>query len=290
MESDNFATPRRRRPPGHHLSIASRLAAGFALVVAMLVVSSYVALAGLLDVHRRLHRVKDDEAKARSALHLASALCDEYAHIAHTIILGNGSHVGFFDEAVARLNRLAAEVRSQAAHREQQQAVDEMLAASREIEATFRMEVLPAIARGATAALPHHHDHILEMTTRAQARADELVRLSETSMEDFRAHASAVQHSVFRWTLAVHLMALLAAAFIGVYLYRSIARPIAALGSAAGRVSGGDLETQIIIESDDELGKLAGQFNVMTAALREHQARLIQTEKQTAGWWNRQTV
>jgi two-component system NtrC family sensor kinase len=277
MPSDVAA--RRRPATGRRFSIARRLAGSFAVVIAMLAAASYVALAGLVDVHTRLHRVKDDEAKARSALRLASALCDEYAHIAHTIILGDASHLPLFDEAVARLDRLAAEVRSQARKPEQRAAIDEMLAASRAIEGTFRDDVLPRIARGAIKDLPRYHDQILQLTTRAQARADELVRASETAMEDFRAHAQTVQHGVFRWTLLVHLAALLAAALIGVYVYRSIARPVTSLASAASRIAAGDLETQIAIERDDELGRLAAQFNVMTTALREHQAQLIQTEK-----------
>jgi two-component system, NtrC family, sensor kinase len=264
-----------RRP----FTIAGRLAASFGVVVAMLALVSYFALAGLVDVHRRLHRVKEDESKARSALHLASALCDQYAHIAHTIILANDTHVGFFDEAIAKLGRLEAEVRAQTRNPAQLRALADILKASREIERIFRSDILPAIVRGDRAGLPRQHDRILELTTRAQEKAEDLVNASEAAMEDFRAHAQAVQHGVIRWTLIVHLMALVAAGIVGFYLYRSIARPIAALASAAARVSAGDLDTEIPVERGDELGKLAGRFNEMTKALAEHQARLIQTEK-----------
>ena len=81
------------------------------------------------------------------------------------------------------------------------------------------------------------------------------------------------------WTVIVHIAAIVASIFIGIYLYRSIARPIAALALATTRVSAGDLDTAISVDADDELGKLARRFNEMTKSLREHQARLIQTEK-----------
>ena len=55
--------------------------------------------------------------------------------------------------------------------------------------------------------------------------------------------------------------------------------PIARLSAAASRVGGGDLDTQIAVEREDELGLLSRRFNAMTGALKEHQQKLLQTER-----------
>src|SRR5581483_4918154 len=45
-------------------------------------------------------------------------------------------------------------------------------------------------------------------------------------------------------------------------------------------VAAGDLEWQIPVESDDELGQLADSFNMMTAEIRQRDATLREREEQ----------
>ena len=58
------------------------------------------------------------------------------------------------------------------------------------------------------------------------------------------------------------------------------ARVLAAVSSldqilVALRAAAGDLDSRIEIDSPDEFGALARQFNAMTAAIKEHQAQLV---------------
>jgi signal transduction histidine kinase/HAMP domain-containing protein len=59
-------------------------------------------------------------------------------------------------------------------------------------------------------------------------------------------------------------------------LARKMARPIQALYAGAARIGGGDLAHQIDVKTRDELEDLAGEFNRMTARLRESHATLEQ--------------
>ena len=63
------------------------------------------------------------------------------------------------------------------------------------------------------------------------------------------------------------------------YLSRSVARPLARLSEGAAAVARGDLDTRIDIDTPDEFGALAAEFNAMTVALRQHQERLVESEK-----------
>jgi adenylate cyclase len=61
--------------------------------------------------------------------------------------------------------------------------------------------------------------------------------------------------------------ALLLAIVISSALSRGLTRPVRALVAATGRVAAGDYETEVTVDSRDELGKLAGSFNDMTRGL-----------------------
>jgi signal transduction histidine kinase len=76
-----------------------------------------------------------------------------------------------------------------------------------------------------------------------------------------------------RWVLSMAI-ALPLAALASLLLSRAIARPVQQLTAAAGAVARGQLDRQVPVRSQDELGRLSAAFNDMTARL--HAAR--QTE------------
>src|SRR5919201_3189333 len=75
-------------------------------------------------------------------------------------------------------------------------------------------------------------------------------------------------------TVALMVAGLLFSALAAVWLARNMARPISVLQEGAQRIGAGDLDTQIQMKTGDELEALAGQFNRMTAQLRESYAGL----------------
>lgn len=83
----------------------------------------------------------------------------------------------------------------------------------------------------------------------------------------------AVEHDIQdarRESLLVLGTALLATVVLtGYIMRRSVVRPIEHVTSAMVRVSGGDLNHKVPIESDDELGRMAQSFNRMTSELRD---------------------
>jgi HAMP domain-containing protein len=259
-------------------SIALRLALGLGAVLLVIGAVSVTCLWALLDIHARLHALKSDEERARSVVRLASAVRDQYAHVAHTIIIRNDSHAELFREATRQLNGLASTVRAEiggAAGSE----VDRIIQASREIDRLFETRVLPLARAGNGAALAEQHDQILKIALQAQREAESLARHAEESMEDLNRHVRATQHGVILMTIIAHIIALTTALIVGIYLYRTIARPIAALSEGAARVGRGDLDTVISIDREDELGQLSRRFNDMIASIKAHQKKLLQTER-----------
>jgi two-component system sensor histidine kinase VicK len=78
-----------------------------------------------------------------------------------------------------------------------------------------------------------------------------------------------------RWILSTGV-ALLLSGGVGLLLSRAIARPVRRLTDAAAAVSQGDLDQQVPVAAEDELGGLSRTFNEMTARLRA--ARQMQVD------------
>jgi two-component system, cell cycle response regulator len=86
--------------------------------------------------------------------------------------------------------------------------------------------------------------------------------------------------SLYALLLAAVLAVGVAAAAVARWLARSTTRPLAELAWAAGRVAGGELDTRVPVERQDELGRLAGTFNRMTRELQAYVQALTASRDQ----------
>ena len=85
-----------------------RLLIAFAVLVSTFALASSLAMAHVRSIHEGLLETRQYEDGVRVSLELSSAVRDQYAHQAHTIIIGDASHLAFYSESretVARLTR-----------------------------------------------------------------------------------------------------------------------------------------------------------------------------------------
>ena len=258
---------------------ARRLLLGFGAMVAIFGLASWVALSGLSRTQDAVARMKTAEEGVRVALQLASAVRDQYAHQAHTIIIGDESHLGFYSEAQRRVLELTRELRASSASPEARASVDDVERASGELDDIFRRSIVPAVVRGDRAFVQEEHARAQLLVTRIQDLAEAQVARSEASIASARLEVEGVEHRTFTWIVALLLGAPLLAGAVSLYIGRSIARPIARLQEGAASLAAGRLDTRIDVDTPDEFGALARQFNAMTASIEEHQDRLVQSEK-----------
>jgi signal transduction histidine kinase len=83
--------------------------------------------------------------------------------------------------------------------------------------------------------------------------------------------------------LLVAGLALLLAIVVSSWLAARVTRPVEQLAEAAREVAAGNWQTQLQVESGDELGEMAGAFNRMTQELTDQRERLVQAER-VAAW------
>jgi signal transduction histidine kinase len=251
----------------------------FALLVSVFAAASWSTLAHFGEIDAGIATMRRHEEGMRLALELASAVRDQYAHQAHTIILGNDTHLGFYGEAQRRVEALTRKVGALATGERERGCIADVERATAELDRIFRARIVPAVLRGAQAEVQRAHGAAQVVVTEIQDRVDCLVARFQEDIAAFQGRVAAAQRQALRWTVFFTLFAPLLAASVGAYVHRSVAVPVARLHDGAARIAAGDLDARIDVDSPDEFGALAGQFNAMTASLRQHQERLVQSEK-----------
>jgi signal transduction histidine kinase len=123
------------------------------------------------------------------------------------------------------------------------------------------------------------HGRAQLVVTRIQDLTQELVARFEASIRAVRTDLEEVERRTRRSLVALLVAAPLVAVAVSLFIGRSIAAPVARLEAGVARIAAGDLETRIEARGAPELEELALRWNEMTSALREHQRRLVESEK-----------
>jgi two-component system, NtrC family, sensor histidine kinase KinB len=116
--------------------------------------------------------------------------------------------------------------------------------------------------------LVFYEESIYPLFLRVRDRCVKLRDLNENAMYDASIRAGNIAgHTI--WSTAVVSAAGLATVFLlSLLLAGRIVRPLKEFMAASRKISEGDYEVQVRIETKDELGSLAGEFNKMTQQLR----------------------
>jgi signal transduction histidine kinase len=264
---------------GARSGTARRLALAFAALVALFAVATAIALLGFAQVNRGLAQTRARVDSMRLALDLASAVRDQYAHQAHTIIIGNDSHLGFYAEAKTRVLTLIKDLRQRAERPDERAWVDDIEVGAAELDNIFSRDIVPAVLSGRTADAHLEHARALAVVSRIQQRTDLLAKRFEDAIGELQSFAQATRDRTVGWSVFFLVLAPFLAGGVAVYLGRKVARPVALLHAGAERLAAGDLDTRIAVGGDDEFGDLARQFNTMVASLKAQQHRLLQSER-----------
>ena len=125
---------------------------------------------------------------------------------------------------------------------------------------------------------------LLGVFREVKGTATEILRINRENMEHARDDAHATARTALRgFAVSLGVVVLLVAGAAW-YLLRTILTPIRAVTEAALAVGvSGKLDREVPVFGRDELGRLAGAFNAMTAQLREYRqsnlARLVRAQR-----------
>ncbi len=280
-----LSSPSTRRPPhpaparrALPRGVRTRILAAFVVLVAGVGLSSVLSVRTHVVVHELFEDVARAEQGIQYALVLSAEVRDFYAHQAHTVILNDRSHLGYYGHARHGVGDALAATLAHDPAPGDRPLLDEIDGLARELDRNFNERIVPGIG-GSREALLEPHARALELVDGIVERVNRLTERLRERAAVARERAAAAERAATQRTWLFLLAAVGFSVAAGVYIHRSIAFPLRGLAEGADRIARGDLGTRLRWNRRDEFGFLAGRFDEMAEELQTRQEALIRSEK-----------
>ena len=257
-----------------NLSIGKKIAAGFAIALAVLTAIGIVS-------HRNLAQLNADSQWVTHTLDVLQKLESTYLGVVEAQSSARGyeflpeaTFKQNFANASAEINRGLRALRTLTAdnpHQQQRLEKLEPLLASR-LETSRK--IMDLVHPGAATQDPQ----IVTMVQEGQKETDEAHRLISEMEDEERQllgqrqkRAGDSAQSTSSTIIYGTMLAFLLVAGTGLVIARSITSPLRALGDGAARIGEGDYGHRVAVDSKDEVGHLATAFNQMAEQVQKRQ-------------------
>jgi len=257
-------------------STRRRLIAAFSLVLAAFLVAAALQLSALRRMESTFAAMEERDTEMQLALQLESSVRDQFAH--QGLFAANDTRLQLLEYQEARRRALDATDALERLLKAPEPALHEIRRATEELDRVFREQVAPAVRLQEAAAL-QAHDLSHRQVARVEENIDKIFAKLQHANSESRRELVGIQETAMRLIAALIVAIPLFVVGAVLYLSRSVARPLARLSVGAAVVAAGNLDARIDIRTPDEFGALASEFNAMTVALKQHQARLVLSEK-----------
>jgi len=266
------------RPPR---LIAREMAAGFGIISLVAVAMCGFLLVLINQVSGLVMGMREEETAIREGLGLATAVREQYIHIAHLMIEGDRSHIEHYREWHRRvregLDRLSpyvpAEDRWRIAALEQK---------TDELDRCFSPSDAPGFERTDHAQVVAENRMIAGLAEEASTQADALARAVESRMAHSHVLATrATRIGLVGGGLGALVVIALSIGFT-MRLRKAVLRPLAELTRAARRFGAGEFGARVGAVGRGELLALSEAFDRMAEELAERERRLVHNERMAA--------
>ena len=258
---------------------ARRIVGAFGLVLLLFALALVVMVVSL----DRIEAAEDEVARldrAKHAGHHAAAMArEQYMHQAHTMLAWDASHMDHYRETAEAAHHATEHLEHEVAGHDGAKQAKQISGLVAESDRRFREEVWPAIQRNDRARMTELHERTEQPVQEVVALNTALNSALERESDASRGDADRIRNRAMIAVLICFGLAIAAAAAVGVYLMRSISRPVATLRMHAQRIGRGDLDTRIAMPGDDELAELARGFDQMASDLKQRQAELLEAQR-----------
>ncbi|HKP64202.1 MAG TPA: HAMP domain-containing sensor histidine kinase [Polyangiales bacterium] len=276
MTSAVTQAPGSSSPPRN--PIARRLAVGFGLVAGVAVVMCGMLFTVIRDISGLVDGMRADERAIDQSHALATAVREQYAHQAHTIIEVTRSHLDHYQVWVEKVRQVVDALRPLVPASERSR-LDRVVEHSRALDTMFRSAMVPAVERGDLKAVVTLHHEADRLSSAAAGEADAIARAVELRMA--HAHTLATRDAtagLLGGGACIGLVLALSLSYT-LRLRAAVLKPLAALAEAARRFGAGDYSTRIGERGEGEFRELARGFDRMVEEIAARERRMLQAER-----------
>ena len=224
--------------------------------------------------------MQGDEDMIRHSGELATAIREEYVHLAHLIIEADGSHVHHQAEWSGRVAELVNWLREHGPAG-QSESLDHIERNSQRVAVLLRTEIIPGLGED-RARLVAAHREIELLVSEASDLADDVAGEIGSRMIGAHVDANRATRTGFAAGLICVAMILFLSGFFIVRLRTSVIAPLAALAHAAGELGAGNFDIRLGRVGHGELQAVASAFDQMVGELADRERKLRLTERMAA--------
>jgi two-component system NtrC family sensor kinase len=269
---------------GHGTSpnlIARRIAVGFGLTAVVAVIMCAMLLSVIARTSGLVMDMRSDERAIGKSHALATAVREEYAHQAHTVIEGNHGHLAHYQAWVERISATVGELRPMVPEG-QRWRLNRVLAMSQESDRVFKQDILPAVERGDRATVARLHRESDRISQAASQQADAIAHAVELRMVG--AHISATHATRVGLGVGGLCVLIVLALSVGytIRIRKAVLKPLAVIADSARRFGGGDFSVRVGAIGEGELRAVAEAFDRMVEELQVRERRALETERMAA--------
>ena len=256
----------------NQLRVGKRLAVGFGLILAILVLAVGIGVLGVRSLHSAMEAVKRQDAQIMLAKDAYAHAMQDLAYIGAAAATENEENRKAFLEAEQSqadlyghdLSSLRALVDRDATR----QALDGVVTTINNTQAANSGVLELARVGKRDEALSHFSNSSCPKLALWDAAFDDLAKRTQETKDSALAAAEARASRAVLALGVSGLLALAAAGFLGWMITLSITRPIAGFQAVLARAADGDLTVQARVDSRDEIGELGTALNQTLASLR----------------------
>ncbi|MGM0379301.1 MAG: ATP-binding protein [Bacillota bacterium] len=119
-------------------------------------------------------------------------------------------------------------------------------------------------------ARDYYYNEILPLFEKAKEKTRELLELNQNGMVNRKNNASLIANRAIYSTITISILTILFGLIIAIYLVNQIITPIYSLIEKVKKIASGNYEQKIEVKGNDEISKLAKEFNIMTTKLKSY--------------------
>ncbi len=259
--------------------LQTKILAGYIAIVLIFAVIAVVSYFQLVDLQKKVNQMTEVEFHYYQInQELAYNLAERVSNIRGFLLYGNTDYKNTFIETTKQSDRIGETLLAESNIEKEKEMVSRSYVWSKDIID----KVIPAFERGDTDEVTHLTKNLVLETNELIKINSELMAMREENIKNITEEVSRKGSTIIAVLIISTLMAIVLAIVLGLFLARSITKPIINIVRLSERIAEGDLDVEVDVSSEDEIGNLAKAFTEMTANLNEVVSNINSSAEQVA--------